>query len=78
MANLQVKNVPDSLHRKLRRMAARDGRTIRDIVLEAVRSKLERDELYARVRRREPVELGRSAAASLSDARSERERELGL
>ncbi len=36
MANLQVKDVPEALHRKIRRYAERRGRTIRDVVLDAV------------------------------------------
>ena len=31
MANLQVKNVPESLHRKIRAYAKRRGRTVRDV-----------------------------------------------
>lgn len=77
MANLQVKNVPEPLHRKLRQRAKRQGRTIRDLVLEAVRRELSREEFRERLHRREPVELGRPAARTLDEAREERDREMG-
>jgi antitoxin FitA len=77
MANLQVKNVPDALHRKIRAYARRRGRTLRDVVLEAVGRQIEREEFAARLARREPVELGRPAARSLAEGRAGRDRELG-
>ncbi|HEU4613727.1 MAG TPA: hypothetical protein VFS15_16660 [Kofleriaceae bacterium] len=77
MANLQVKNVPDALYRKIRRQAEQEGRTIRDFVLEAVRAKLARDEFLTRLSRRRPVELERPASATLDELRAERDRELG-
>ena len=77
MANLQVKNVPDSLHRKIRLHAQRRGRTVRDFVLDAVRREVEREEFRARLAKREPVDLGGPAARSLEQARDERQRELG-
>lgn len=76
MANLQVKNVPDTLHRKIRVHAKRRGRTVRDFVLDAVTREVEREEFRARLAKREPVELGRPAARSLDEVRTEREREL--
>ena len=77
MANLQVKNVPEALHRRIRAYAKRQGRTVRDVVLEAVKREIERDEFRARLARREPVALGRPAARSLEEVRADRERELG-
>ena len=78
MSNMQVKNVPDGLHRKLRRHAKRRGRTIRDFVLEAVRRELERDEFHDRLARRASIDLGRPAARTVEETRGERDRELGL
>ena len=75
MANLQVKNVPDALHRRIQAYAKRRGRTVRDVVLEAVNREIERDEFRARLAKREPVDLGRPAARSLEEARAEREGE---
>jgi len=77
MANLQVKNVSEVLHRRIRAYAKRQGRTVRDVVLEAVKREIERDEFRARLARREPVALGRPAACSLEEVRADRERELG-
>lgn len=76
MANLQVKNVPDALHRKIRAHAARRGRTVRDVVLEAVRREIERAEFAVRLAKRAPVDLGRPAAQTLDEVRKDREREL--
>jgi plasmid stability protein len=75
MANLQVKNVPESLHRKIRAHAKRRGRTVRDVVLDAVTREIERLEFRARLAKREPVDLGRPAARTLEEVREERERE---
>jgi plasmid stability protein len=77
MANLQVKNVPEALHRKIRAYAQRRGRTVRDVVLEAVTRAIEQEEFRARLARRAPVDLGRPAARSLEAVRAARERELG-
>lgn len=77
MANLQVKNVPEGLHRKIRAYAKRRGRTVRDVVLQAVTKEIEHEEFRARLAKREPVELGRLAARTLEETRAERERELG-
>lgn len=72
MANLQVKDIPEDLHRKLRRCAKRRRTTLREIVIEAVRRETSQEEFVARLRRRQSVELGRSAAKFLREARRER------
>jgi plasmid stability protein len=77
MANLQVKNVPEAIHRKIRSGAARRGKTVRDFVLDAVVREIEREEWRARLAKREPVDLGRPAARTLEELRSEREQGLG-
>jgi len=77
VANLQVKNVPEALHRKLRAYARRSGRTLRDIVLGAVAREMENAEFQARLAKRQSVDLGRPAARSLEEVRAEREAELG-
>jgi len=76
MSNLQVKNVPDAFHRKIRKHAERQGQTIRDFVLEAIRRELVREEFRERLARRSPVELGTSAARVLDEVRGERDREV--
>jgi hypothetical protein len=77
MANLQVKNVPAVLHRKIQAYAKRRNRTVRDVVLEAVTREIDREEFRARLAKRAPVELGRPAARSLEEERRARNRELG-
>jgi plasmid stability protein len=77
MANLQVKNVPEALHRKIRNHAKQQGRTVRDLVLDAVRREIERAEFRARLAKREPVDLGRPAARAVEEVRAEREQGLG-
>ena len=77
MANLQVKNVPEPIHRRLRAYAKRRGRTLRDIVLEAVSREIDREEFRARLAKRAPVDLGRPVARTLEEVRLERAQELG-
>jgi plasmid stability protein len=76
MANLQVKNVPEQLHRKLKQRAKRQGRTVRDLVLEAVRREVAREDFRERLARRSSVDLGGTAADVLAEVRAEREPEL--
>lgn len=73
MGMIQIRNVPDSLHRELKARAARSGRTLSDYLLEVVRREMERPEprdLLARIRERGPVYLDESAADAV---RAERE-----
>lgn len=74
MANLQVKDIPDAVHRRIRRCAERRGQTLRDFVLAAVDRELSHEEFVERLRRRKPVKLGRPAARFLTAVREERER----
>lgn len=59
-----MKNVPDSLHRKIQAYAKRRSGTVRDVVLDAVTREIERDAFRARLVKRTPVDLGRTARAS--------------
>ena len=72
MANLQVKNIPDELHERLRRHARERNCTISAAVLTAVERELDRWEWRARLSQRPRTELG-VAAADLLQA----EREIG-
>jgi plasmid stability protein len=76
MANIQVKGVPEEIHRRLRASAARRGQTIRDVVLEAVLRELSHEEFLSRLKQRSSVDLGRPAAELLREARAERETQL--
>ncbi|HUG38880.1 MAG TPA: hypothetical protein VMM12_00255 [Longimicrobiales bacterium] len=70
---IQIRNVPDPLHRELKARAARAGKTLSDYLLEMVRQAVERPEpheLLARIRERGPAYLGESPAESV---RAERE-----
>ncbi len=74
MGNLQVKNVPEGLQRKIRAAARRRRRTVRDLVLDAMQREIARDEFRARLAKREPVELRKAAAQLLGEVRPEREK----
>jgi antitoxin FitA len=55
---IQLRHVPDDLHRKLKARAALDGLTLSDYLLREVRKIAERPtpaELQARIARRTPV-----------------------
>ena len=57
---IQIRNVPDDLHRKLKVRAARAGMTLSDYLLseiEQVADKPSLQELMKRLERDEPVEL---------------------
>jgi hypothetical protein len=72
MPNLQVKNVPEHIHRSIRLLAKRQGRTIGEFLLCAAQNELKRQRFHSRLARREPVNLGRLAARSLEEARTDR------
>ena len=58
---IQVRNVPDRLHRELKRRAKVRGQTLTDYIqgiLEREVAKPDRRALLARILRREPVDLG--------------------
>jgi plasmid stability protein len=42
---IQVKNVPPELHEQLRRRAAAEGRTVGEVILEALRRDLRKQEM---------------------------------
>lgn len=77
MADLQVKNVPDALHRRIRADGKRRSRTVRDVVLEAVRREIDRDAFRERLAERAPVDLGRPAARTLEEVCGERGEDFG-
>ena len=71
---IQIRNVPDALHRKLKARAAEAGMSLSDYLLREVRKTAERptmEELLERLKRLPPVEVNESPADVL---RSERER----
>jgi plasmid stability protein len=75
MANLQVKNISDSLHRQLRRHARQQGTTLREVVLKAVKRELAFSLFQERLNKRPTSDLEVSAASFLEEARVQRSRE---
>ena len=75
MANLQVRNIPDELHERLRRHAREHNCTMSAVVLSAVERELVRWEWRERLAQRPETDLGVDAAALLADARALRDAE---
>ena len=73
VANIQVKNVPEELHRRLRRSARKRRTTLREVILGAIEREPSHEGFIARLQRRPPVDLGKSAAEFLREARAGRE-----
>ncbi|MBV8356408.1 MAG: hypothetical protein JO189_00515 [Deltaproteobacteria bacterium] len=73
MANLQVKDVPEDVHRRLRECARRRGKSLRDLVLEAIGKELSHDEFERRLQSRSRVRLSRPAGEVVAEVRAERE-----
>jgi plasmid stability protein len=73
MANIQVKNVPPELNERLHRYAEQQGRSIRDVVLEAVRRELDRRTFAERLRGRTPVKLKTPPGQLLGAERRDRD-----
>jgi plasmid stability protein len=70
---IQIRNVPDALHRKLKARAALQGKSLSAYLLETIADSAERpsvEEWRARLRTREPVDLGDETVEFL---RAERE-----
>ena len=75
---IQIRNVPEGLHRRLKARAAIEGRSLSDYLLEELRRMAERPtlrELRQRIAAREPVALDEPAADVV---RAERARERGV
>lgn len=78
---IQVRNVPDKLHRELMRRAKARGQTLTDYiqsVLEREVSTPPREEVFARIHARPKIKLSRPSAEIIREAREERERERDL
>lgn len=72
---IQIRNVPDELHREVKARAARAGMSLSDYLLELLRQtaqRPEREELLRRVRERAPVYSGESAADAVRGERESR------
>ncbi len=73
---IQVRNVPERLHRQLTRRARARGLTLTDYIQGILEREVARppsEEVFERIAARPPVQLGRPAAALIREERSERE-----
>ena len=75
MANLQVKNIPDALHDRLRAYARESNSTIGEAVLLAVERELAGWEWRKRLAQRHQTDLGIEATELLWEERSLRDQE---
>jgi len=72
---IQIRNVPDRLHRRLKGRAALEGMSLSDylrVELERILERPTRAELCARIAHREPVQLEPSAAELIREERDSR------
>lgn len=70
---IQVRNVPDRLHRELTRRARARNQTLSDYIEALLEREVARppaDEVFDRLRRKGPVEIGRPAAEIVREARA--------
>ncbi len=75
MSHVQVRNVPEDLHRRLKARAALEGTTVSNLVLSEIERLMERPsktEVLARIAGREPVSLSESAADAIRAERADR------
>lgn len=73
MKMIQIRNVPDELHRSLKARAAREGRTLSDLILSDLRRLADKpspEEVMERIRSRTPV--GGAPASDLIAAERDR------
>jgi hypothetical protein len=76
MANIQVKNIPEKLHNRLRRYAREQDCTLGEIILEAIERELARREWHKRFSGRPTTRLDNSAAELLEQERRRRDSDL--
>ena len=72
---IQVRNVPDTLHRTLKARAAMAGMSLSDFLLAEIRRLAKRptmEELRERLHQREPVKLKVSVAQAVREERAAR------
>lgn len=72
---LQIRNVPDAVHRRLKARAAHLGLSMSDYVLREIERLLEkptREELFARIAQLPPIGLDPSPSEILREERKER------
>lgn len=75
MKTVQIRNVPEDVHRKLKARAASEGRSLSEMALAELMMALERPtiaELSARIRQRQPVAIEESMADLVREERDAR------
>ena len=73
---IQVRNVPDRLHKELVRRARARGQTLTDFIQEILEREVarpDRDEVFREILQHEPVDLPVSAAELIREGRGEPE-----
>jgi antitoxin FitA len=73
---VQVRNVPERLHRELTRRARARGQTLTDYVKEVLEREVSRppaDEVFDRIERRKPVRLSEPSEVLIRREREERD-----
>ncbi len=76
---IQVRSVPDKLHRELLRRAKKRGQTLTDYVQRILEREVSRppaEDVFERIARRTPVNLGRPVAELIREEWAEREEHL--
>lgn len=74
MGMIQIRNVPEDIHRKLKVRAAEAGMSLSDYLLAEIRELAEQptlEELVTRIRSRPSVEIPESSAAIIRELREE-------
>jgi plasmid stability protein len=72
---IQIRNVPDALHRRLKSRAALAGMSLSDYLLQQIREVAERptlEEMRARLERRSPVPVSVDPVRAVRDERDSR------
>lgn len=72
MSNVQIRNVPEELHRRLKARAALEGTTVSDLLLhelERYMSRPTKREFLARLSTREPITTSESSAEAVASGR---------
>lgn len=75
MSNVQIRNVPEDLHRRLRARAAMEGTSVSDLLLhelERLMSRPSKQEVLDRIASREPVHTVETSAEALARERARR------
>lgn len=73
---IQVRNVPDRLHKELVQRARARGQTLTDYIQEILEKEVARPdpgEVFRRILEREPVDLGIPAAELIREGRMDRQ-----